>query len=68
MNIFNVGDRVKHKQSEDCIFEVVEILESVPVGISRLYKCKAINTGDKRKRYLYNQIDLLPAPVEDSAS
>ena len=39
MGKLKVGDFVKHKESKNIIFQIVQILENVKKGDSRMIKC-----------------------------
>jgi hypothetical protein len=61
-NRFGVGDVVRHSESKHHLFEIVEILISVPERKGDyLYSCRPVRGfGDRRKRWKYHEKDLLP--------
>jgi hypothetical protein len=61
-NRFRVGDVVWHRESKYHLFEITEILISVPERKGEyLYSCRPVRGyGDRRKRWKYHEKDLLP--------
>jgi hypothetical protein len=57
MSKFQLGDFVKHKESDYHIFEVLFEMKSVPRGGTSLYECHSLDDRDGELK-IYHENDL----------
>jgi hypothetical protein len=64
MGKFTVGGFVKHKNSPQYVFQILEELTSVPAGGPSLYRCMPLH--DESRLYKYLETDLISVTLEQA--